>query len=233
MHVHCTAYPALMDARAQSAVSDLQAATDALTMSRQRYLGRLSEPRFATVPGLLRQLADAVERSGEVGAVTSSTGSKVPLDLDPVDLLREIQRGVRGRVLLAGLRPRPDPDPVLAAGGDLRQLAAHARTIARTDYPTVESLANDVCDWRGRVEQLLPEDKTSRELPDLTCQRCHRKRIPERQRDGRVLLLPALLFVKTPMPGITCRGCGHLYQGDRALRALAAWQGSGRAGAVA
>lgn len=222
----------MIDARVRSAVEDLARAVDALTLSRQRYLSRLTEPRFATIPGLLRQLADAVERSGELGAVTSSTGSRVPLDLAPVDLLREIQRGARGRCALAGLRPRPAPDPVAAAGSDLRQLAAHARTLAATDYRAVSTLCDVVVGWRDRATTLLPEARTSRDLPDLTCRACKRNRVGEDQPDGRRLLLPALRYVATPMPGVQCRGCGRLYQGDKALRALAAWQGSERAGAA-
>jgi hypothetical protein len=219
----------VIDARAQSAVADLQRATDALTLSRQRYLGRLVEPRWAVVPGLLAQLADAVIRSGEVGAVSTSNPSRAPLDLGPIDLLTEIQTGTRIKCARAGLCARPGPTQVAVISGDLRQLTAHARTLAATEYPAVAGLVDLVVGWRDRITALLPEIRTSRDLPDLTCARCKRRRVPELAGDGRRLLVPALRYVATPMPGVQCRGCGHLYQGDTALRALAAWQRAGAA----
>jgi|GEM_PF-5918427 len=216
----------MRDARASSAVEDLARAVDALTLPKSRYLGRLTEPRWAEVPPLLQQLEEAIQRSGEVGAVAGSTGSRPPLDLAPVDLLRAITRGAYGWCALTGLRPRPAPE------ANLRQLAARARTLADTEYPTVSRLSDQVADWRAAVEQLLPEVRTTRDLPDLRCSRCRRKRTSEPQPDGRVLLAPSLCLVTRPMPSIVCRSCGHVYLGDKALRALAAWQGSERAGAA-
>lgn len=251
-----------MDARARSAVEDLTRAVDALTLPRQRYLGRLSEPRFAVVPSLLARLAAAIERSGEIGAVSSASPWRLPLDPAPLDLLREISRGARARVVLAGLRPRAldttcrcrcgapaaqcgiygtyglrccpacahaRPDRLAPVAGDLRQLVAHARGPVGYDY--VADLVDVVAGWQERAEQCVPEDRSGRDLPDLTCRACKRNRVGEDQPDGR-RLLPALRYVATPMPGVQCRGCGRLYQGDKALRALAAWQGSERAGAA-
>lgn len=235
---------------------------DALTLSRQRYLERLEEPRFATVPSLLAQLAAAVVSSSERGAITSD-GGRLPLDPRPVELLTRIGRDARGRCALAGLRPRrPDvarrcrcaapaaqcavygtyglaccphcrhPHPVPMVVSDLRQLAAYARRLAGTDFPAVVALAEVVLGWRADAEELLPETRTGRDLPDLTCQGCGHRRVREPQPDGRVILAPALRYVATPMPGVQCRGCEYVYRGDGALRALAAWQGSERAGAA-
>jgi hypothetical protein len=66
------------------------------------------------------------------------------------------------------------------------------RTLAATDHLAVAMLADVVAGWRDRVDTLLPEARTNRDLPDLTGQRCRRNRIPEQQTDGRRLLLPAL-----------------------------------------
>ena len=175
------------------------------------------------MPALLDQLAAAIERSGETGAVSASNPNRAPLDLGPVDLLAEIQHGTRRQCRLAGLQPRPGASVVARAGADLRQLTAHARGMAGVDYPAVDRLAGIVVGWRDRVMVLLPEVRTSRDLPDLSCSRCHQRRVAELQ-EGRRMLLPALRYVATPMPGVLCRGCGHLYRGDIALRALAAAQ---------
>jgi hypothetical protein len=252
-----------MDARVQSAVADLQRSVDALTRSRERYLGRLVEPRFARVPSLLVQLAAAVERSGEIGAISSSSPLRLPLDPAPLDTLRDITAGARARCVLAGLRPRQldvtcpcrcgapatqcglfgtyglrccpscahaRPDRLAPVAGNLRQLAAYAR--GPIGYDAVAGLVDVVGGWQERAEACVPEERSGRDLPDLTCQRCKRNRVTEPQPDGRRLLLPALHYVQTPMPGVQCRGCGHVYRGDAALRALAAWQGSERAGAA-
>jgi hypothetical protein len=213
-----------VDARAASAVADLQRATDALTVARSRYLGRLTEPRWATVPALLAQLVDAVIRAGETGAINPSNPMRAPLDLDPVDLFAEIRVGARVRVRRYGLKPRRSGAQPLDVAADVRQLAAHARTLAITDYQAVAELAETVASWRDKIMALLPEVRTSRDLPDLACQRCKRRRLAESQPDGRRLLVPAMRYVSTPMPGVLCRACGHLYQGDSALRGLAAAQ---------
>ena len=257
-----------MDARAGSAIEDVQRAVDALTVSRPRYLGREQEPRWAVVPSLLQQLADAAGLSSEAGPGGSGKpGSRPPVDLDAVDLFRALGRAAADRCALAGLRPRlPDLTAacrctapagqcavfrsyglaccsrcrhpsrgealVAAVAGNLRQLAAYARTIAATDYPALEQLAVLVEGWRVRVAGQFPEERTSRDLPDLTCARCRRHRIPADTGDGRRLLVPTLHYVPAPVAGVACRGCGHLYAGDGALRALAAWQDSERAGAA-
>lgn len=252
----------------QSAVADLQRSVDTLTRSRERYLGRLAEPRYAVVPSLLVQLAAAIERSGEVGAISGSSSWRLPLDPAPLDTLRDITRGARARVVLAGLRPRAldtrcpcrcgaparqcatfgtyglrccavcahtRPDRLAPVAGNLRQLVAHARGPVGYDY--VAELVDVVAGWQERAEQCVPEERSGRDLPDLTCMRCKRNRIPDEQPDGRRLLIPALHYVLAPMQGIQCRGCRHLYRsdpasGDKALRALAAWQGSEHAGAA-
>lgn len=257
-----------MDARVQSAVADLQRSVDTLTVSRERYLGRATEPRFAVVPSLLIRLAAAVERSGEIGAISTATPWRLPLDPAPLDTLQAITAGARARCVLAGLHPRQldvtcrcrcgspaaqcgtfgtyglrccptcahaRPDRLAPVAGNLRQLAAYAR--GPIGYDAVADLVDVVGGWQESAEQCVPEERSGRDLPDLTCQRCKRNRIADEQPDGRRLLVPSLHYVTAPLPGISCRGCGHLYRadpagGDNALRALAAWQGSERAGAA-
>lgn len=204
----------MRDARVDSALADLRSAVQALTEDRQRYLQRLEEPRFATVPSLLGQLRDAVARGQETGAVSTGVRWRLPVDAAAFDLLARIGQDTAGWCALAGLRRR---------GGlelDLRGLAGHASRWAATDVPAVLRLADDVAGWAASVRALLAEQRGERDLPGMACPRCPpgadgrgRTRVRE-LRDGQVLLVPALTFAGSPMPTVRCRGCGHAWQGE-------------------
>jgi hypothetical protein len=214
---------AVHDVRADSAIADLQQAVDALTCSRQRYLGREAEPRFAEVPSLLDQLRGAAGEAGPGGGSGGKPGSRPPLDIPAYDLHEQLRREIRQQLALVGLRPGVD-------------LAAAVRLLARVggglDYSALERLVARVTVWRARVEAMFPETKSIRDLPDLSCSRCRVRRVVEVNEDGDRMLVAALHYVAGALPGIQCRKCGHLYHGETALRALAASQGSERAGAA-
>lgn len=149
----------MRDARVGSALADLTAATDALTLTRSRYLQRAGYPelaQFAVVPSLLEQLREAVVRSGETGAVSGSSPNRPPLDLDAVSLLSRIDQTARGMARRHGQRPRAD------LADTIRGLAAKARSWPR--YEDVNELARACAGGPGRSVGC-----SRRPVPPATC----------------------------------------------------------------
>jgi len=77
----------------------------------------------------------------------------------------------------------------------------------------VLALADAAAGWAASVRVMLREDPGVRELPELTCPRCRRRRVRELRDDGEVYTVPALRFTSAGLPTIACRGCGHAWRG--------------------
>lgn len=198
MHPHRTV------AALRDAIADLCTPRSALIWRDPTNLahGAVTDTARVSAPSLLDQLTELVHDRGPTGEGRGVPGARSPLDLEALDLAREIDADARLWCRLGGI-----------AVTDHTRHRLSALHLAASMWPgsteELHGMAVTLSRYATRVRALLVGVRLTRGLRGLSCPSCGADYVTERRADGQHYRTPSLVLHFTDTGRLRGVGCQH------------------------
>jgi hypothetical protein len=193
-------------------------AVDRLTLTTKQMARSDDRLVFYDAAPLLEELTNAVTPSGEKSGSSSPSVAGLPVSVDALDLLLEIEEGITSaywETRTLEERPAPVPSTAMAKLRYIGDRVAESTEADRLEGPGIIRvpclwILEDAPRWVTRIELMFDPPKVV-PIPEQACPICRHDRTSVQTEPGVFVSSPALTMILGPRPAARCGECGAVW----------------------